>query len=91
MTVYELKVDWATNDDYGCTTTLYSTYSKAKKAMNFEVLQAMEDYGVFNEITGELENDSYELEVYDDHWELYEDGYYLYNHCLIEITEKEIL
>ena len=90
-TVYELKIDWATNDDAGCTTELYSTEEKARKAFNFEIVQSMQDYDVlFDEETGELE-DGWVLDKGNNLWDLYEDGYYSANHCTITITEKEIL
>lgn len=89
-TVYELKIDWATNDDQGCTTEIYSTEERAKKAFNFEIVQAKDDYGCFDEQTGELEN-GWLLEELDNLWDLYEDGFYTSNHCTIMITEKEII
>lgn len=91
MKVYEVKVNWATNDDSGCTTTLYSTKEKAIKAFNFEVVQAMQDYDVFDEESGELIDANWQLDKGNDLWDLWEDGYYSANHCTITITEKIIL
>ena len=87
--VYELMVDWATNDDQGCTTELYATEENAIKAFNFEIIQAMQDYGCFDEETGELE-EGWVLDKGNNFWELYEGGYYSTSHCTITITEKEI-
>lgn len=91
MKVYELKIDWSTNDDSGCTTELYDSEEKAIKAMNFEIAQAMQDYGVFNEETSELIDDGWELDTGVNMWELWEDGYYASNHCLIVVTAKDVL
>lgn len=91
-TVYELKIDWATNDDQGCTTEIYATEEKARKAFNFEVAQAMQDYGCFDEETGELDDDDlWVLETRDNYWHLFEEGWWSTSHCLITITEKEII
>ena len=89
MKVYELKIDWATNDAQGCTTEIYATEEKAIKSMNFEIVQAMQDYGCFDEETGELE-DGWELEQRDNYWHLFEDNFWCQNHCLITVTEKEV-
>jgi hypothetical protein len=90
MKVYEVKIDWATNDAEDCTTEVYSTEEKARKAFNFEIAQAMQDYGVFDEETGELIDEGWKLDMGNTFWELWEDGYYTSNHCLITLTEKEV-
>ena len=90
MKVYEVKVDWATNDAQDCTTEIYSTEEKARKAYNCEIAQAMQDYGVFDEETGELTDQDWYLEQGNRFWDLWEDGYYSSNHCLITLTEKEV-
>ena len=90
MKVYEVKVDWATNDDSGCMTEIYATEEKARKAYNFEIVQAMQDYGVFDEETGELIDEGWKLDMRNTFWELWEDGDYTSNHCLITLTEKEV-
>lgn len=87
--VYELKVDWATQDDSGCTTEIYATEEKAKKSMNFEIVQAMQDYDCFDEETGELD-DGWVLERRDNYWHLFMDSFWCSNHCLITLTEKEV-
>ena len=91
MTVFEVKVDWASDDDEYCKTELYSTEEKARKAFNIERLQAIRDYGVFDEQTGELIDDDWELETRDNYWELFEKDYWSENHCLITLTKKEVL
>lgn len=91
MKVYEVKVDWATEDDCACRTELYSTEEEAIKAFNAEKLQAMEDYGVFDEQTGELIDEDWQLDEAKYFWEIWEDEYYRSNHCLITLTEKEVL
>ena len=88
--VWELKVDWATQDDSSCTTEIYSTEERSIKAFNFEIVQAMQDYQCFDEETGELEN-GWGLDKGNNLWDLYEIGYYSSSHCTITITEKEIL
>ena len=90
MKVYEVKVDWATGEGSDCTTEIYATEEKARKSFNFEICQAMEDYCVFDEETGELTDESWELDSGDNFWELWETGYYTSNHCLITMTEKEV-
>lgn len=90
MKVYEVKVDWATNDAEDCTTELYSTEEKARKAFNTERVQAMEDYGVFDEQTGVLTDKNWELEQRENYWHLFEEGYWSGNHCLITLTAKEV-
>ena len=87
--VYEVKVNWVTQDDSGCTTEIYSTEEKAIKAFNFEIVQAMQDYGCFDEESGELES-GLKLDKGDYFWELWEYGYYASNHCTITITKKEV-
>lgn len=89
MKVYEVKVEWATNDTGDCVTEIYATEEKARKAFNFEIAQAMQDYDVFDEETGELES-GWELEKRDGYWELWESGCYVGNHCLITLTEKAV-
>lgn len=89
MKVYEVKVDWATRDSEDCTTEIYATEEKARKAMNTEIVQAMQDYGCFDEETGELD-DGWELEQRDNYWHLFEEGWWSTNHCLITLTEKEV-
>ncbi len=90
-TVYEVKIDWATRDAQDCTTEIYSTEEQAKKAMNFEIVQAMQDYGCFDEETGELDDDDlWVLEQRDNYWHLFEEGWWSTNHCLITLTEKEV-
>ena len=90
MKVYEVKVDWSTNDDAGCSTEIYATEEKARKAFNFEIVQAMQDYDVFDEETGELTDECWVLDRGNNFWELWEAGYYTSNHCLITLTEKEV-
>ena len=90
MKVFEVKVDWATNDAEDCTTELFSTKEKAQKAFNAEKLQAMQDYGVFDEQTGALTDENWVLDEGKYYWELWEVGYYDENHCLITLTEKEV-
>ena len=91
MKVYEVKVDWATNDAEGCNTEIYATEEKARKAYNFKIVQAMQDYGCFDEETGELDDDGlWELEQRDNYWHLFEEGWWSTNHCLITVTEKEV-
>lgn len=90
MKVFEVKVDWVTNDAEDCTTELFSTEEKATKAFNAEKLQAMQDYGVFDEQTGKLVDENWQLDEGKYFWDLWEDGYYTSNHCLITLTEKEV-
>ena len=90
MKVYEVKVDWAPQDAEGCTTEIYATEEEARKAFNSEIVQAMQDYDVFNEETGELTEEGWILDTSVNFWELWEDGYYTSNHCLITLTEKEV-
>lgn len=90
MKVYEVRVNWATNDTMGCHTEIYATEEKARKAFNFEIVQAMQDYDVFDEETGELES-GWQLDKGHSFWELWKDGYYTSNHCVITLTEKEVL
>ena len=90
MKVYELRIDWATNDASACNTTLYQQEEDAKKAMKTEILQAMQDYEVFDE-NGCLNDEDWRLDKGDYFWELWEDGCYSTNHCEITITEKEVL
>ena len=99
MIVYEVKVDWATNDAEDCTTELFSTEEKARKAFNAEKIQAMKDYGIFDEQTGELIDDekasklidkTLGIEQRDNYWHLFEEGYWSTNHCLITLTKKEV-
>lgn len=89
MKVYELKVDWATGEGCDCTTELYADKERAIKAFNFEIAQAMHDYEVFDEETGELD-EGWELEKRDNYWHLFEEGWWSTNHCLITVTEKEV-
>ena len=91
MKVFEVKVDWATNDAEDCTTELYNTKENAQKAFNFEKLQAMEDYGVFDEQTGELTDENWTLEQKENYWELFEEGYWSTNHCLITLNFSALL
>lgn len=90
MKVYEVKVNWAINNDAGCITEIYATEEKARKSFNSEIVQAMQDYGVFDEQTGELTEEDWVLETSDNAWELWADGFYLESHCLITVTEKEV-
>ena len=90
MKVYEVKVDWATGEGCDCTTEIYATEEKARKSFNFEIAQAMQDYAVFDDETGELTDESWELDKGETFWELWETGYYTGNHCLITLTEKEV-
>lgn len=90
MKVYEVKVDWATNDAEDCTTELFSTEEKARKSFNAEKMQAMQDYGVFDEQTGELTDKNWKLNEGTNYWELFEKGFWSENHCLITLTEKEV-
>ena len=91
LKVYELKIDVAIDDNCSCRTELYATEERAKKAFNFEIVQAMQDYGIFDEQTGELIDDDWILDKSNNSWELYVDGWYVANHCAITITEIEIL
>lgn len=90
MEVYEVKVDLATDDDEECTTELFSTEEKARKAFNAEKLQAMEYYGVFDEQTGKLIDENWQLDEGKYFWDLWANGFYKSNHCLITLTEKEV-
>lgn len=91
MKVYELRIDWSTGDGQDCTTEIYSTKEKAEKAFNFEVCQAMQDYEVFDEQTGELTDEGYILEQGNGYWHLYQKDFWTDRHCLIMLTEKEVL
>lgn len=91
MKVYELRIDWSTGDGQDCTTEIYSTKEKAEKAFNFEVCQAMQDYEVFDEQTGELTDEGYILEQGNGYWHLYQKDFWTDRHCLIMLNEKEVL
>ena len=91
MKVYEVKVDWSKGDGQDVTTEIYATEEKARKSFNFEVVQAMQDYEVFDEETGELIDEDYILEQGNGYWNLYQNGWYTDRHCLITLTEKEVL
>ena len=89
--VYELKIDWAQGDENGCTTVIYSTEEKAHKVFLVEVEQSKLDYDyAFNE-DGSLNADDFEIEEGNNYWQLYQRGYWSDCHCLITITEKEVL
>lgn len=90
MKVFELRIDWATDDSNDVGTMLYSTHEKAKAEFLEEIEAAKTDYDqAFNE-DGTL-CDGWVLDDGKDFWELYQDGYYCFNHCTITITEKEVL
>lgn len=89
--VYELMVNWSANYETGCQTIIYRTKSTAIKAMNTEIVSAMQDYDVFDGASGELVDNNWTLEKTDSSWELYENGNWICNHCLITITEKTII
>ena len=92
MKVYELKVDWAFDDNgKDVTTGIYETEEKARKAMNAEIVQAMQDYGVFDEETGELTDSNYVVENGESYWRLYRKSWWENCHCLITVTEKEVI
>lgn len=90
MTVYELKIGWSCEYGHGNTTEIYSTEEKARKAFNFEIIQAMQDYPVFDEQTGELINNEWELGKGENVWYLFEKACYARNHCTITITQKNV-
>lgn len=90
MKVYELRVDWATNDAEACVTTLYATEEKAKNDFHKEVEQAKQDYTHAFDEDGNVA-DGWCLEEHNDYWEIYEAGYYVSEHCTITIDEKEVL
>jgi hypothetical protein len=89
MTVYELKIDWATNDAQDCATTLYSTEEKARVYFVQEVEQAKEDYYHAFDEDGNLE-DGWVIEERKDYWEIYAEGFYVSEHCTITLTKKEV-
>lgn len=92
MKVYELKIDWAFDDNgKDVTTEIYATEEKARKAMNSEIVQAMQDYGVFDEETGELTDSNYGLEKGENYWQLYRKNWWENCHCLIMMNEREVL
>lgn len=91
MKVYELKIDWTMGDGQDVVTEIYSTEEKAKKAFNTEVVQAMQDYEVFDEQTGELTDSDYILEQGNGYWHLYQNGWWEDRHCLITLTPKEVI
>ncbi len=89
--VYELKIDWANNDAEDCATTIYATEEKARIDYLAEIRQAKADYSqAFNE-DGTLDTGSFGIEEGDNYWQLYEKGYWSTCHCLITLTEKEVL
>lgn len=91
MKVYEVKVDWAFDDNgEDVTTEIYATEEKAKKSFNSEIVQAMQDYDVFDEATGKLIDNDYELEKGDNYWHLYRRNWWKNCHCLIMLNEKEV-
>ena len=91
MKVYELKIDWSFDDNgQGIQTEIYATEEKARKAMNFEICQAMQDYEVFDELTGELIDSNYAVEMGENYWQLYRKTWWNDCHCLITVTEKEV-
>ena len=86
--VYEVKVNWSSQDDSGCRTTLYSSYTKAFKGFNTEKIQALQDYG-FND-DGTHDDPHYRIEHYKDYWCVSYDGFYNQSYCEITITKKEV-
>jgi hypothetical protein len=46
---------------------------------------------VFDEETGELIDEDYILEQGNGYWHLYQNGWWVDRHCLITLTEKEVL
>lgn len=90
MKVYEVKVDWAVDDSQDSDTILFSTEKKAREEFNKQVESAKIDYDVFDKETDKVK-EGWCLEKSINAWEIWEDGYYLENHCSITITEKEVL
>lgn len=90
MNVYELMIDWTMGDGQDVITELYETHEKAMKAFNFEVAQAMQDYDVFDEQTGELTDKDYILEQGNGYWHLYQKNFWQDRHCLITVNKKEV-
>ena len=86
--VYEVKVDWASQDDQGCDTTLYRSHEKALKRFNAEKIQALQDYG-FND-DGTHDDNGYHIDHGKDYWCVFYDGFYNQSHCEITITKKEV-
>lgn len=89
--VYEVMVNWSADYENQYETTIYRTERAAIKAMNTEIISAMQDYDVFDDATGELTDECWRLEKTDRSWELYENGSWDRNHCLITITAKTII
>lgn len=90
--VYEVRVDWAFDDNgEDVQTEIYATEERARKSFNFEIAQAMQDYDVFDEATGELIDKNYVLEKGDNYWHLYRRDWWKNCHCLIMLNEKEII
>lgn len=88
--IYELAVDWVSDFDGEFRTKLYAKEEDAARAMQSEIVSAMEDYDLFDEKTGELIDEDWVLEKDSNSWELYEKGYYSRNHCTITLSVKSV-
>lgn len=90
MKVYEIKIDLAADYSENIDTILFSTEKKARAEFDRQVKSAKIWYDVFDEEMGKVK-EGWCLEKSINAWEIWEDGYYLQNHCSITITEKEVL
>ena len=86
--VYEVKVEWSTENERDYKTTLYSNHNKALKMFNAEKIQTLQDYG-FND-DGTHDDKNYYIEHYKDYWCVSYDGFHNQFYREITITKKEV-
>ena len=90
MKVYLVVNEWSTEDACGVATHAYDSYEKAHKI--FEEVKEEEIRECWDKAfeDGKLV-DGYEVEDCNDHFEIWESGYYAASHTCIEIRELEVL
>ncbi len=86
LTVYAVTEDWANNDSYGNSFTLFTSLDDAMQKFRITLHEEAED-GIIKDI----HNHSYCIEeISDMHYECYRDGYHCESHFTLEVKKVDL-
>ena len=78
--VWMVETDWAQDYETGGDTWLFETEEEARKKFKQEVANAKVDY----------DNEGYIRNETDYYFEVYDEGFWLETHCVVELKQKEV-
>ena len=90
MQVFVVQADWAIDGNSNSELKVFSSEYEARRFFEQKKEDLKQVFNVFD-IHDNLDNDLWELTQEENYFELYEEGYYNENHCVLTLTKTKVL